>query len=98
MRLRALALSVAFCASGLVAADMASAAELAVPYAHHAYRAHHARYVYRTGYVYWDDVYPPALYGPTLRPVEEVAAIKAQRAPVSAHWNSGWGWVSGWYY
>ncbi|QPF84393.1 hypothetical protein IC762_33100 [Bradyrhizobium genosp. L] len=91
MRLRALALSVALVTSGLVAADMASAAELAVPYRHHAYHhAHHARYAYQPGYVFWDSVYPPALYGAYPKPVEEVAALKAQASPARTHWSPGW--------
>lgn len=87
MRARALILSVLLCTSGLsVVADIASAAELAVP------RAHRAAAVpaYRTGYVFWDDVYPPALYGPYLRSVDEVAALKAQRRPAPSLW--AWGW------
>lgn len=59
------------------------AAELALAPVHH--RAAHVR----TGYVFWDDVYPPAVFGPTLRPVEEVAAMKAEARPVSQRW---WGY------
>jgi hypothetical protein len=40
-------------------------------------------------YVLWDDVYPPAVYGPYLRPVEEVRQLKAQRQPVSVRWWHG---------
>lgn len=95
MRLRAFALSIVLCTSGLVAADLASAAELGVPHARH---AHHARYAYQTGYVFWDDVYPPALYGAYPKPVEEVAALKAQASPARSHWSPGWALWPDWYH
>lgn len=62
----------------------APAAELALAPAHH--RAADVR----TGYVFWDDVYPPAVYGPNLRSVEEVAALKAEARPVSQRWWGYW--------
>ncbi len=85
MKLPALVLGVVLSASGLAATvDTASSAELAIS------PAHRAGYVYRTGYVFWDDVYPPAIYGPYLKSVEEVQALKAQAQPVSARWWYGW--------
>lgn len=65
-------------------ATAAPAAELAFAPAHH-----RAAYV-RTGVVLWDDVYPPAIYGPQLRSVEEVAAMKAEARPVSQRWWGYW--------
>lgn len=62
----------------------APAAELTLAPTHH-----RAAYV-RTGYVFWDGVYPPAVYGPNLRPVEEVAAMKAEARPVSQRWWGYW--------
>ncbi|TYO61900.1 hypothetical protein FXV83_35750 [Bradyrhizobium hipponense] len=52
--------------------------------------AHHRAADVRTGYVFWDDVYPPAIYGPNLRSVEEVAALKAEARPVSQRWWGYW--------
>ncbi|WP_084801551.1 hypothetical protein [Bradyrhizobium sp. Ec3.3] len=81
MKPRALVLTVLLCASApMLSASVASAADIST------YPAHR----YRTGYVYWDDVYPPAVYGPRLRPVEEVAALKAERRPVSSLWSGYW--------
>lgn len=83
MKLRSLASTVALCALGLsFAASAVSAAELAVPY--------RSARVVGTGYVLWDDVYPPAIYGPYPRPVEEVQALKAERRPVSTLWWGYW--------
>lgn len=67
------------------------AAELALAPMHDrsAYVHHHAAYV-RTGLVFWDDVYPPAIYGPQLRSVEEVAVMKAEARPVSQRWWGYW--------
>ncbi|MET4802869.1 hypothetical protein [Bradyrhizobium sp. LB11.1] len=65
-------------------ATAAPAAELALAPVHH-----RAAYV-RTGYVFWDEVYPPAIYGPQLRSVEEVAAMKAEARPVSHRWWGYW--------
>jgi hypothetical protein len=83
MNFRTLAPSIALSVLGLaLITTAASAAELALAPAHH--RSAHLR----TGYVFWDDVYPPAIYGPNLRSVEEVAALKAEARPVSQRW---WG-------
>jgi hypothetical protein len=68
-------------------APVASAAELELAPMHH--RAAHAAYV-QTGLVFWDDVYPPAIYGPQLRPIEEVAGMKAAARPVSQRWWGYW--------
>ena len=89
MKFRTLASGLAACALGLaVTTTIASAAELALAPIHH---HHHYRAAYvRTGYVFWDDVYPPAIYGPQLRPIEEVAAMKAAARPVDAHWRGYW--------
>lgn len=85
MNFRALIPSIALSALGLtLTASMAPAAELSIAPAHH-----RGAYV-QTGYVFWDDVYPPAIYGPQLRPVEEVAAMKAQARPVSQRWWGYW--------
>jgi hypothetical protein len=85
MKLRFVALSAALLVFGSCAAtSIASAAELALSPAHRS--AHH----YQTGYVLWDDVYPPAIYGPYLRSVEEVQALKAARRPVSVLWSGYW--------
>ena len=85
MTFRSVIPSIALSALGLVlTATVAPAAELALAPAHH-----RAAYV-QTGYVFWDDVYPPAIYGPQLRPVEEVAAMKAQARPVSQRWWGYW--------
>ncbi|SFQ32245.1 hypothetical protein SAMN05216330_12625 [Bradyrhizobium sp. Ghvi] len=65
------------------------AAELELAPMHRAAHVHHTSYV-RTGLVFWDDVYPPAIYGPQLRPIEEVAAMKAGARPVSQHWWGYW--------
>ena len=71
-------------------ASAAPAAELQLaPMHHRAAHVHHTTYV-RTGLVFWDDVYPPAIYGPQLRPVEEVAAMKAEARPVSQRWWGYW--------
>jgi hypothetical protein len=84
MKLPALALTAILGAIGpsVTIAD-ASAAELSIT---PAYRSGH---VHTTGYVLWDDVYPPAIYGPYLRSVEEVQALKAERRPVSVLWWGG---------
>ncbi len=84
MKLRAFALAVIVGAVGpaLATAD-ASAADLSIA------PAHRSGYAHATGYVFWDDVYPPAIYGPYLRPVEEVRALKAERQPVSVRWWHG---------
>jgi hypothetical protein len=85
---RTLLPSIALLSLGLaLTATAARAAELALAPARH-----RAAYV-QSGYVLWDDVYPPAVYGPTLRPVEDVAAMKADARPVSQHWR-GYGY---WY-
>ncbi len=85
MRLRALVPTIAFSVLGVVlTTTMAPAAELALAPSHH-----RAAYV-QTGYVFWDSVYPPAVYGPQLRPVEEVAAMKAAAQPVSRSWWPFW--------
>lgn len=71
------------CSSALglaLTATAPPAADLALAPAHH-----HAAYV-RTGVVLWDDVYPPAIDGPQLRSVEEVAVMKAEARPVSQRW------------
>ena len=87
MTFRALASGFAFCALGLtMTTTLASAAELALAPIHH---HHRAAYV-QTGYVFWDDVYPPAIYGPQLRPIGEVVAMKAAARPVDAHWRGYW--------
>jgi hypothetical protein len=67
----------------VTAAD-ASAAELSIAPA-----SKSGYYARATGYVFWDDVYPPAVYGPYLRPVEEVRQLKAERQPVSVRWWHG---------
>ena len=85
MTFRALIPSIALSALGLaLTASVAPAAELAVVPGHQ--RAAAAQ----GGLVLWDDVYPPAIYGPQLRPVEEVAAMKAQARPVSQRWWGYW--------
>jgi hypothetical protein len=85
MNFRTLAPSIALAVFGLALTTAAApAAELALAPAHH-----RAAYV-RTGYVVWDDVYPPAIYGPQLRPVEEVGAMKTQAQPVSRRWWGYW--------
>jgi len=85
MTLRSLAFSAAFCLLGLSSVTgAASAAELAVP------SSHMSRDVVGGGYVLWDDVYPPAPYGPRPRPVEEVQALRADRRPVSSLWWGYW--------
>ena len=84
MKFRAVASCFALCAFGLsMTATVASAAELGLAPAHRVARV-------QTGYVFWDNVYPPAIYGPQLRPVDEVAAMKATAAPVTARWNGYW--------
>jgi len=84
MAFRALRSSIAFSALGVALMTTAAPApELALAPAHH--RAADVQ----AGYVFWDGVYPPAVYGPTLRPVEEVAAMKAEARPVSRLW---WGY------
>lgn len=93
MLLRSLALSAALCVVGAsFATGAASAADLAVSPVHRHYHHHRVAEVdtYRTAYVFWDDVYPPAIYGPTVRPVEEIAELKANRLPVDAHWRGYW--------
>ncbi len=85
MNFRAFIPSIALSALGLaLTASVASAAELAVAPAHQ--RAAYAQ----TGVVLWDDVYPPAIYGPQVRSVDEVAAMKAQARPVSHRWWGYW--------
>ncbi|MCA1414701.1 hypothetical protein I6F30_26745 [Bradyrhizobium sp. NBAIM20] len=84
MNFRALIPSIALAALGLtLATSTASAAELALAPSHRAAAA-------QGGLVFWDDVYPPAVYGPQLRPAEEVAAMKAQARPVSQRWWGYW--------
>ncbi|WFU39411.1 hypothetical protein QA640_34385 [Bradyrhizobium sp. CB82] len=79
---RALALTAFLCASApILAAGVASAADLSIS------PARRSASVYGTGSVFWDDVYPPAIYGPHLRSVEEVSALKAARRPVSSLWS-----------
>lgn len=83
MTFRALIPCVALAALGLtVTASVTPAAELAVAPARAA--------AVQGGNVFWDPVYPPAIYGPQLRPVEEVAAMKAQARPVSQRWWGYW--------
>jgi hypothetical protein len=85
MKRRFVALSAALFVFGSSSAtSTASAAELALS------PMHRSAHLYRTGYVLWDDVYPPAVYGPYLRSVEEVQALKAARRPVSALWSGYW--------
>jgi len=85
MTVRAVIPSFALSALGLaLTASVAPAAELALA------PAHHRAAVVQAGVVPWDDVYPPAIYGPQLRPVEEVAAMKAQARPVSHRWWGYW--------
>ncbi|WP_235884801.1 hypothetical protein [Bradyrhizobium frederickii] len=84
MNFRALIPSIALAALGLaVTVSVAPAAELALATSHRATAV-------QGGFVLWDDVYPPAIYGPQLRPVEEVAAMKAQARPVSQRWWGYW--------
>lgn len=93
MNLRILVSSIALSTLGLTLTTAATqAADLALlPAHHHAFvRAHHHAAYVRTGYVWWDDVYPPAIYGPRLRSVEEVAAMKAAALPVSQLWSGYW--------
>jgi hypothetical protein len=89
MNFRALAPFAAICTLGIaMSTTAASAAELAIPPSHH-HHSHRAAAV-RTDYVFWDDVYPPAIYGPYLRPVEEAVALKAAARPVDQHWRGYW--------
>ncbi|WP_271504696.1 hypothetical protein [Bradyrhizobium sp. CCBAU 11357] len=84
MNFRAVVSSIALSALGLTLATSAtSAAEFALAPAHRAAAV-------QGGLVFWDDVYPPAIYGPQLRSVEEVAAMKAQARPVSERWWGYW--------
>lgn len=84
MNVRTLAPSIALSVLGVALMTTATpAAELALAPAHRAADV-------RTGYVFWDDVYPPAVYGPNLRSVEEVAALKAEARPVSQRWWGYW--------
>ncbi|MDF0578916.1 hypothetical protein [Bradyrhizobium yuanmingense] len=84
MNFRAVASSIALSALGLtLATSMAPAAELALAPSQRAAAV-------QGGLVFWDDVYPPAIYGPQLRPAEEVAAMKAQARPVSQRWWGYW--------
>jgi hypothetical protein len=86
MMLRSVALGAALFALGSYSAiSIASAADLPLSPAYRS--AHHH---YQAGYVLWDDVYPPAVYGPYLRSVEEVQALKAARRPVSVAWSGYW--------
>lgn len=91
MSFRALIASIALSVLGVaLTSTLAPAAELPLAPIHHARaHVHHTAYV-RTGLVFWDDVYPPAIYGPQLRPVEEVAAMKAEARPVSQRWWGYW--------
>lgn len=92
MKFRAFASGLVVCGLGLtVTTTIASAAELALAPIHHHHHHYRAAYV-RTGSVFWDDVYPPAIYGPYLRPIEEVVALKAAALPVDAHWR-GYGYI-----
>lgn len=85
MSFRIVISSIALAALGAVLTPTAvPAAELAVAPMHH--RAGYAP----TGVVLWDDVYPPAIYGPQLRSVEEVTAMKAEARPVSHRWWGYW--------
>ncbi|MFK4505549.1 hypothetical protein LPJ38_34230 [Bradyrhizobium daqingense] len=85
MDFRALISSIALSVLGLtLTASVAAAAELALA------KAHHRAASVQSGYVFWDPVYPPAIYGPQLRPVEEVVAAKAQARPVSQLWWGYW--------
>ena len=68
----------------LLATSDASAADVAIS------PTPRSAYAHGAGYVFWDDVYPPAIYGPSLRPVEEVQALKAERRPVSSLWSGYW--------
>ncbi len=80
MNFRTLTPSIALSVLGLALITTAApAAELALAPAQH-----------RTGVVFWDDVYPPAVYGPNLRSVEEVAALKAAARPVSQRFWGYW--------
>lgn len=84
MNFRAIIPSIALSALGLtLTASVAPAAELAPPPSHRSAAV-------QGGVVLWDDVYPPAMYGPQIRPVEEVAAMKAQARPVSQRWWGYW--------
>ncbi|MDA9543886.1 MULTISPECIES: hypothetical protein [unclassified Bradyrhizobium] len=84
MNFRALIPTIALAALGLtLAASATSAAELALAPSQRAAAV-------QGGLVFWDDVYPPAVYGPQLRPAEEVAAMKAQARPVSQRWWGYW--------
>lgn len=90
MKIRALALPALLCAFAASAPISASsAAELAIAplHRHHVHHAHYVRAA--SGLVFWDDVYPPAIYGPYLRPVAEVAALKANALPVSVLYRHG---------
>ncbi|MBR0959251.1 hypothetical protein [Bradyrhizobium japonicum] len=83
MNFRAAIPSIALSALGLaLTASMAPAAELSVAPARAA--------SVQGGLVLWDNVYPPAIYGPQLRPAAEVAAMKAQARPVSQLWWGYW--------
>ena len=79
------ALLVALAATPAPAAEL----ELAPMHPHRAVHVRHTTYV-RTGLVFWDSVYPPAIYGPQLRPIEEVVAMKAEARPVSQRWWGYW--------
>ncbi|MEY9358260.1 hypothetical protein ABH994_000981 [Bradyrhizobium yuanmingense] len=84
MNFRPLIPSIALAALGVtLATSMAPAAELTVAPSQRAAAV-------QGGLVFWDDVYPPAVYGPQLRPAEEVAAMKAQARPVSQRWWGYW--------
>lgn len=88
MNFRPIITSFALSALGLtLVASATSAAELALA------PAHQRAASVQGGLVFWDPVYPPAIYGPQLRPVEEVAAMKAQARPVSQRW---WGYWYAW--
>lgn len=85
MNFRPIITSIALSALGLtLVASATSAAELALAPAHQRVAS------VQDGLVFWDPVYPPAIYGPQLRPVEEVAAMKAQARPVSQRWWGYW--------
>jgi hypothetical protein len=85
MKRRAIALTAFVCAFlPTLAAGVASAADISIS------PAPRSAHVYGMGSVFWDDVYPPAGYGPYLRSIEEVRALKAERRPLPRPWSYGW--------
>jgi hypothetical protein len=84
MKIRVFALTAALFAFGSSLSTVA-AAELSIAPAH---RSGHVRVT--PGYVFWDDVYPPAIYGPYLRSIEEVRALKAAPPPLPSAWWYEW--------